>query len=152
MCKLVSCFCVSRNDFTLSLGRKQRIILGDLDLAFGGVESSLDSSSATLKLSSSLSKLSSSTGPQNHFKITFLNFVHVFIFLSFTSLPCTRCSCTAGCSLSSSLVVKTQRDKFLHQMVQSVLLLVDDVLVVCQCRVQIFSTWHNHVPVRKTSV
>lgn len=152
MCKLLSCVCVYRSDISSSLGRKLKIILGDLDLVFGGVESSLDSRSAFLKLSSSLSKLSSSTeSHEKHFKITFLYFIHVFIFLSCNSLPCTHCSCIASCSLSSSLGVKMQWDKFLHQMVQSLLLLIDDVLVVCQCRVQIFSTWHDHVSVRKTS-
>lgn len=55
MWSLVSCD-IYRQDISLFLGRI-RIILGDLDLVFGGVESNLDSRSAFLKLSSSLSKL-----------------------------------------------------------------------------------------------
>lgn len=35
-------------------------------------------------------------------------------------------------------------------MVQSVLLLINDVLVVCQCRVQIFPSRHDHVSMRQT--
>lgn len=60
MCKLVSCVLFYKSN--ISLDRKKKI-LGDLDLVFGGVESSLDSRSAFLKLSSSLSRLSSSREP-----------------------------------------------------------------------------------------
>lgn len=77
-------------------------------------------------------------------------FSRVFRFLSSNFLPCTRRRCFAGCSLRSKFVVKTKRDQLLHQMVQSVLLLINDVLVVCQCRVQIFPPRHDHVSMRQT--
>lgn len=149
MWELVSCDI--HRYISLIQAKKPKIILGDLETVFGGVESSLDSSSAFLKLSSSLSKLSLRT--ESHFlksQLLIQLFIRAFRFLSSNFLPCTRCSCITGGSLRSKFVVKTKRDQLLHQMVQSVLLLINDVLVVCQCRVQIFPSRYNHVSVRQT--
>lgn len=63
MWELVSCDI--HRYISLFQAKKTKIILGDLEAVFGGVESSLDSSSAFLKLSSSLSKLSLRT--ESHF-------------------------------------------------------------------------------------
>lgn len=48
-----------------------------------------------------------------------------------------------------SLVVETQGREFLHQIVQSVLLLVDNVQVVGQRSEQVLTPWHDHVSVTK---
>lgn len=57
-------------------------------------------------------------------------------------------SSTAAYSWSGSLVVEAQRSELFDQLVQSVLLLVDDVQVVGQRSEQTLTPWHDHVSVK----